>query len=197
MAAQFACSSYLWTVGTSNLSCQWKLYKGINLTVFYSSSSDDEWRAAWLTYLTRVSIGSFSYFFYLTCNIFLLLDLYFMLKEPFKSKESRLKWYYLISFIIGSLSVYLLHFSTYVYPYFSIIIMCSYLFSVLFVTCYSIIRIRKSCLSNEVKNVIWRKHFYWIFVFVFSNSFVLVEMIEEISQMYASQPIYTFQSPGV
>lgn len=147
MVAQFACSSYLWSIGTSTLSCEWKLYKGINMTIYYTDSIDLEWRAEYLTFITRVMIASFSYFFYITCNIFLCLDLYLMLKEPFKSKESRMKWYYLISICIGFVSVCLLRDNKNLYSYFSILIMGAYLISALFVSCYSTFRLSKSCLS--------------------------------------------------
>ncbi len=147
MVAQFACSSYLWSIGTSSLSCEWKLYKLINFTIYYTNSNNLEWRAEYLTFITRVTIASFSYFFYLTCNTFLCLDLYLMLKEPFKSKESRMKWYYLISICVGLASVIFIRINQQFYSFFSILIMGTYLISSLYVTCYTIRRLKRSGLS--------------------------------------------------
>lgn len=131
-----------------------------------------------------------SYFWYISLNIFLALDLTYEIRAPLQSKEKRIKIYYCISFVIA-LAPAIAEFremherkskdtadqGSDILGYSIRCALCLSLLTLYFFVSicsliYCAIRIRNSSLSSLSRKLILIRHCYWVLVVYLSNAYV-------------------------
>jgi hypothetical protein len=168
----YAASCFLWCLGTSNLSCDWKLYEINALTIFYSSNVNYQIRSEQATLWLRWSLQTFSYQFYASSNICLTLEIFQMLSRPFDSAERRLKKFQVLclgfSFIMTI--VFFVSKEAFFWTQFGLLLV--YITVLICTTAYCVMTLPHSSACPETKKIIWRRHIYWSSIFIFSNAAV-------------------------
>ena len=95
-------ATYFLIFNTLDEVCSLKLYQIFSYTVYFSGSAQAKLDA--LELLLKTSLTLFKTLFTVSffLNSFLCIDLYLTVKSPFTPASSRLKIYYAVSFIVGS-----------------------------------------------------------------------------------------------
>jgi uncharacterized membrane protein YhaH (DUF805 family) len=110
---------------------------------------------------------------YLMLNMFICLDLVLIIRNPFGSKDKRIKFYYLASYSMGIISALLFGSTDAIGSFFQVIVMFTYLGAAVASIFFCFRRLRSTGLSNEIKTLIYRRHIYWIVSFVLANAFLI------------------------
>jgi len=105
-------------------------------------------------------------------NLFLCIDLVLVIRNPFGSKEKRVKFYYFVSYSTGFLISLLFVTTDAVGSFFQLVVMFAYLITAFLSIFFCLKRLNSTALSKEIKVLIYRRHIYWILSFVLANCFL-------------------------
>lgn len=127
MVSQFWCAIAYWCIATSELSCKWKTYDLFSWTVYFSNEPYDQFNAVLQIYQAKLAIQGFSYTAYLMLNMFICLDLFLVIRNPFGSKTKRMEFYYLVSYSVSFImALFFAYFDT-AASYMQVILMFTYI----------------------------------------------------------------------
>lgn len=127
MVSQFWCAIAYWCIATSELSCKWKTYDLFSWTVYFSNEPYDQFNAVFHIYQAKLAIQGFSYTAYLMLNMFICLDLFLVIRNPFGSKTKRMEFYYLVSYSVSFImALFFAYFDT-AASYMQVILMFTYI----------------------------------------------------------------------
>ena len=110
---------------------------------------------------------------YLMLNLFLCVDLVLIIRNPFGSKEKRVKFYYISSYSVGLFTAMLFVYSNVAASFFQLLVMFVYLVVAFTSIFFCIRRLKSTGLSNDIKALIYRRHIYWIVSFILTNAFII------------------------
>jgi len=116
---------------------------------------------------------------YLLLNIFLCLDITFMIKGPFGSKEKRVKFYYTFTIITSILHGALVYIDIHsrkirnTSATVMLVVTLIYIGVSVYSGVFCLFRLLKSGLSKSTRQLIIQRHWFWICVFILSNAFFL------------------------
>ena len=173
MVSQFWLCITFWCISTHNIGCQWKTYYLLSATLNFSESQFNHFRAIYGIYQMKLVIQGFSYMSYLMLNLFLCVDLVLIIRNPFGSKERRVKFYYITSYSVGFFTAILFLTTDAAASFFQLLIMFIYLALAVLSIFFCIRRLKSTGLSNEIKALIYRRHIYWIVSFILANAFLI------------------------
>ena len=173
MVSQFWLCITFWCVSARNIGCEAKTYYLLSYTLFFSGSEYDLFRSIYNIYNFKLFLQGFSYMSYLMLNIFLCVDLVLIIRNPFGSKEKRVKFYFITSHLVAIFAAILFLTTDAAASIFQLIMMFVYLFGAAMSIVYCFRRLRSTGLSHEVRTLVYRRHIYWIASFILTNAFLI------------------------
>ena len=177
---QGASSLCLWCIGTASLDCSLHTYALFSITTFRGRSADVNADSEALLYGVRLFLQLCTYYFYVAINMFLCVDLYLGMRDPFKKSGSRVQTYVITSFVVSLTLAMVLPFWADIMLWFYVVIGSVYAILAVLTTLYIIVRLYKSGLSAQVRSLILRRHLFWITVFCLSNSYIANLVAEDL-----------------
>jgi hypothetical protein len=132
----------------------------------------------------RLFLQLCTYYFYVAINMFLCVDLYLGMRDPFKKSGSRVQTYVITSFVVSLTLAMVLPFWADIMLWFYVVIGSVYAILAVLTTLYIIVRLYKSGLSAQVRSLILRRHLFWITVFCLSNSYIAYLVAEDLIASY-------------
>lgn len=132
----------------------------------------------------RLFLQLCTYYFYVAINMFLCVDLYLGMRDPFKKSGSRVQTYVITSFVVSLTLAMVLPFWADIMLWFCVVIGSVYAILAVLTTLYIIVRLYKSGLSAQVRSLILRRHLFWITVFCLSNSYIAYLVAEDLIASY-------------
>ncbi len=128
--------------------------------------------------MVKLFLVGFSYTAYLMLNMFLLLDLVLVIRNPFGSKEKRVKLYYAVSYLVSFGMALFFTYTNVISAILQLILSFTYLIAAIVSIIFCFMRLKSTALSQEVKVLIYRRYIYWIVVFLISNIYLIFLNLE-------------------
>ena len=116
--------------------------------------------------------------------MFLCIDLYLGMRDPFQQSGGRIQTYIIASFVLSLASALILSNWSQITLWIYVVCGSAYAIAAILTTVYTSVRLYKSGLSAQVRSLILRRHLFWITVFCLSNSYIAYLVTEDLMLTY-------------
>lgn len=110
---------------------------------------------------------------YLMLDLFLCFDLISIIRNPFGSKERRVSLYVVISLLVGLVNAIIFMKTNALGSIFLVSVMGCYLIVSTWSVLFCAYRLYYSGLSKQARSLVLKRHVFWIFSFILTNSYLM------------------------